>query len=48
MRSSCFKDFQVNRQRHANLHIIHDDIALHKSGWLTYIEDKKTGRDQHS
>jgi len=29
-----------------NLHIIHDDIALHKSQSAAYIEIKKTGRDQ--
>jgi hypothetical protein len=46
MQSSCFNDFEVNRQGHANLHIIHNDIALHKFGLVTYIEDKKTGRDQ--
>jgi hypothetical protein len=46
VRSSFFNDFEVSRQGHANLHIIHDDIALHKSGLFTYIEDKKTGRDQ--
>jgi hypothetical protein len=29
-----------------NLHVIHDDIALHKSPPVTYIDFKKTGRDQ--
>ena len=29
-----------------NLHVIHDDIALHKSHLITYIHFKKTGRDQ--
>ncbi|KQV31075.1 hypothetical protein ASE23_07230 [Rhizobium sp. Root73] len=29
-----------------NLHVIHDDIALHKSPSVTYLVLKKTERDQ--